>query len=63
MAGAMFALVLLGALGEFKTLQQVVVFVDEQTLALLFGMMVRERKVERGGERDGGGEAVGSAMW
>ena len=62
MAGAMFALVLLGALGEFKTLQQVVVFVDEQTLALLFGMMVRERKVERGGERDGGGEAVGSAM-
>lgn len=40
MVGSCISLTLLGALGEFKSLQQVVVFIDEQTLSLLFGMMV-----------------------
>jgi Na+/H+ antiporter NhaD/arsenite permease-like protein len=40
MVGSLVALTLLGATGEFKTLQQVVVFIDEEALALLFGMMV-----------------------
>ncbi|GMI48673.1 hypothetical protein TrCOL_g12489 [Triparma columacea] len=40
MCGAGAALFVMACMGEFRDIQSVVVFIDESTLALLFGMMV-----------------------
>ena len=40
MVGGLLALMLLSAMGEYRNLQDVVIFIDEATLALLFGMMI-----------------------
>ena len=40
MVGGLIALMLLSAMGEYRNLQEVVIFIDEATLALLFGMMI-----------------------
>ena len=40
MVGGMIALFILACMGEFRDIQEVVIFIDESTLALLFGMMI-----------------------
>jgi Na+/H+ antiporter NhaD/arsenite permease-like protein len=40
MCGAGIALFVMACMGEFRDIQEVVIFIDESTLALLFGMMI-----------------------
>ncbi|GMH87910.1 hypothetical protein TrVE_jg6842 [Triparma verrucosa] len=40
MVGGLISLLILAAMGEYRSLQDAVIFIDESTLALLFGMMI-----------------------
>jgi len=40
MVGGLISLLILSAMGEYRSLQDAVIFIDESTLALLFGMMI-----------------------